>query len=450
MALVAACWCLNSPARAQPGSYPSPVGAARMPEPIPCDPSQVPPPKPQPNLVPGPISPQAAPMGPPDCLSLPYDHTGAFQCEHYVEDCGFFVNIGAMALQRQRLGAGDIAVFNAQAQGINVGPVTPNPFMPAPAGTSQALGFDSVTPPMSLGIRGTVGYLSGDNSVEFTNFYIWQNNVSASASQFAGIDTLFFNPPIGFLGNNLFDGNLFRRTSMVSESFGSSLFSSELNYRRWNMAFPGLDLIIGVRYINQNDNLDIVTTGNLSAAALASPILVNPGVASAIYTSRTFNNMVAPQVGFEYTLGLTRWFALSGLGKGAWGVNFLNTDVSLTRGDGLQGFDTHRSDTNFGQIYEIGGFANFHILDKLNLRLGIQATWLCGVATANDQVDFNLMGFQSQRAFFANNPFILNPPISPANLQRLANIGNSIPHGHNSNNGSILYWGPLAEVQFFF
>ena len=53
------------------------------------------------------------------------------------------------------------------------------------------------------------------NSVEWTNFYIWQNNVSASASQFAGIDTLFFNPPIGFLGNNLFDGNLLRRTSTV-------------------------------------------------------------------------------------------------------------------------------------------------------------------------------------------------------------------------------------------
>src|SRR5215469_8743020 len=143
LALVAACWCLNSPAWAQPASYPSPVGAARMPEPIPCDPSQVPPPKPQPNLVPGPISPQAAPMGPPDCLSLPYDHSNAFQCENYVKEGGIYASIGPIALQRNHLGAGDIAVLNAQAQGINSGPVIPNPFLPTPPGTGSALNFNS-------------------------------------------------------------------------------------------------------------------------------------------------------------------------------------------------------------------------------------------------------------------------------------------------------------------
>ena len=51
--LVAACWCLNLPAQAQVGgTYPSPVGAARMPEPIPCNPSQGPPPPQMPNLIP--------------------------------------------------------------------------------------------------------------------------------------------------------------------------------------------------------------------------------------------------------------------------------------------------------------------------------------------------------------------------------------------------------------
>ena len=39
VALVAACWCLNVPAQAQFSTYPSPVGAARMPEPIPCGPT---------------------------------------------------------------------------------------------------------------------------------------------------------------------------------------------------------------------------------------------------------------------------------------------------------------------------------------------------------------------------------------------------------------------------
>jgi hypothetical protein len=445
VALVAACWCLNSPIHAQSGTYPSPVGAARMPEPIPCDPSQVPPPKPQPNLVPGPISPQAAPMGPPDCLSLPYDHSSAFQCENYVQDCGFYVHLGAMALQRQQLGAGDIAVFNAAAQGQPplIGSANPNPFLPTPPGTAQALGFNSVTPPMSLGVRGTVGYLLGGQSIEFTNFYVWQNDVTSTVKQFTGLDTLFFNPPLNFAS-----GNLFRRADQVSEIFGSSLFSSELNYRRWNTAFQGMDLIFGVRYINQHDNLQIVTEGTPPQQQFASiPV---PATNVAIYQSRTFNNIVAPQIGAEYTLPFGRWLSLSGEGKAAWGANFLSTDVSLARGDGLQGFNTHRSDTNFAQIYQMAGFANVHILDRLRLRLGIQATWLCGVATANDQVDFNLMGFQARQAFLANNPFIMNQPLTPQTYQMIANTQNSIPHGHNSNNGSILYWGPLVELQFFF
>src|SRR5579883_891128 len=128
LALLIAAWgCLNVPAQAQEGTYPSPVGAARMPQPIPKDP---PPLAPEPNLIPGPISPQAAPMGPPDSLSLPYDHTGAFQTENYVQEHGFYADIGPIALQRNHLGAGDIAVVNARAVGIPTGPVIPNPLVP--------------------------------------------------------------------------------------------------------------------------------------------------------------------------------------------------------------------------------------------------------------------------------------------------------------------------------
>ena len=60
--------------RAQEG-YPSPVGATRMLEPLRYVPG------PQPNLVPGPVTPAIAPVGPPPSLSLPENHTSAFQCE---------------------------------------------------------------------------------------------------------------------------------------------------------------------------------------------------------------------------------------------------------------------------------------------------------------------------------------------------------------------------------
>ncbi len=61
----------------------------------------------------------------------------------------------------------------------------------------------------------------------------------------------------------------------------------------------------------------------------------------------------------------------------------------------------------------------------MRLRLGFNAIWLVGVAASNDQVDFNLHGTDT-----------VNPQ--------------SVPHGHSSNNGSMLYFGPQIEMQFFF
>src|SRR4051812_19161677 len=82
--------------QAQEG-YPSPVGATRMPEPLRYDP------EPQPALVPGPINPLIAPAGPPDSLSLPADHTSAFQLEHYPIEDRCYAHLGATALKRWRL-----------------------------------------------------------------------------------------------------------------------------------------------------------------------------------------------------------------------------------------------------------------------------------------------------------------------------------------------------------
>lgn len=454
VALVAACWCLNLPAQAQIGTYPSPVGAARMPEPIPCGPSQGPPPPPpqMPNLIPGPIGPQAAPMGPPDALSLPANHTGAFQCENYVEEGGFFVHIGPMALQRNHLGAGDIAVVNASvvntaflnaATGSQNLPAISNPFFPAPPGLFSAQNFNSPTPPLSLGIRGTAGYLWDNQSIEFTSFYIWQNDVTTAAFQPGAIDTLFYNPPLTFL-----PGNLFRKADKVMTTFGSSLFNAEANYRRWNSAFAGLDFIFGLRYIRQNDSLGIQTEGTpfLEDITRTPPILSGRNVA--IYDVLCHNNIFAPQFGAEYNLPIFSWLSLACMGKVGLGANYITSDVSLSRGDGLTAFDTKRNAWNFGQIYELGMFADFNILQRLRLRLGYTSTWLCGVAVSNDQVDFNLMGAQARQAFLQQQ---LTPggAMTPT-LEQLRNVQNSIPHGHVNNNGSLIYFGPQIEFQFFF
>jgi hypothetical protein len=440
VALVAACWCLYVPAQAQVGTYPSPVGAARMPEPIPCGPSNCAPAAPPPNLVPGPISPQAAPMGPPDSLSLPYDHTSAFQCEEYVDGSGMYFHIGPMALQRSKLGAGDIAVFNARNLGQPIGPIVPNPFVPTPTGTATALDFNSVTPVMSLGIRGTAGYLWGNQAIELSSFYIWENDVNSTVRMPFGLDTLFFNPPLTFVGEGLW-----RRASAVSLNQGSSLFNSEANYRTWNVFGGGLEIIAGVRYVRQNDILNIATEG--TAIFVNSLGLNAPGRDAAVYGVIAHNNIIAPQFGLDYCLPLWSWFSISGMGKVGLGANYITTDVSLQRQDGLLGFDTMRHSTVFSQIYELGGFADFHLLQKLRLRLGFTATWLVDVAAANDQVNFNLQGREARQAFGLAG---LNQILQSGNFGQLFNVQQTIPHGKFNNHGSMLYFGPQIELQFFF
>jgi hypothetical protein len=443
LALVAAYWCLNVPAQAQMGTYPSPVGAARMPQPIPCAPSPGPA-APEPNLVPGPINPQQAPPGPPDCLTLPYDHTSAFQCEEYVKENGFYVDIGPMALQRNHLGAGDIAVVNSNAVGISNGhSAVPDPFDPPPPGIAGALNFNSVTPALSLGIRGTVGYLWNNQSIEFSSFYIWENDVSKSANMPFSLDTLFYNPPLAFIGEGMF-----RYADSVALNYGSSLFNGELNYRRWNSAFlNGVDFIFGARYMRENDILSITSTGTALFNNLNALGMPSPGTNGINYMVIAHNNIMAPQVGLEWNLPVFKWLTLSLLGKGAWGANYLTTDVNLTRSDGLTAFNTVRYAWTFAQVYQLGAFADINLLEKLRLRLGYTAFWLTGVAAAVDQVDFDLRGTESRQAVGAQG--IANA-LQSGNLKSVFAAEGAYPHGNASNNGSMIFYGPQIQLQFFF
>ena len=51
------------------------------------------------------------------------------------------------------------------------------------------------------------------------------------------------------------------------------------------------------------------------------------------------------------------------------------------RGDGFLGFNSIRNTSNFGQIYDVGAYVDFSILERLRLRGGYNAMWLTGVAT---------------------------------------------------------------------
>ncbi len=390
---------------AAPAQYlPSPVGAARiMPEPLPCGPAGGPPPAPAPNLVPGPINPADAPPGPCDQLSLPANHASAFQCENYPPECACYASLGAMALQRQQLGAGAIAVYDNNSMNLDTG-------FSAPANSPVAERFKDLVPGMNWGARGTVGYLFNDQAVELTAFYIFQQSVSQVVDNPGNIDSFFIHPPLGFEGDN----GLWLQSDRVASTFQSSLFNDELNYRTWNVGISGLEFIAGVRYLDEREKLALFTSDDdLTLQSNNRPPDLKR---NATYSVLARNHILAPQVGLDYNAPLWRFLSWGFDGKAGAGPNWSNTNILLQRGDGFVGFNNHHNHVGVSQVYQAGFYLDFHILERLRLRGGYQALWLVDVTTSQDQVDFNL----------ANHA------------------------GTQNHTGSIFYHGPMVELQFLF
>jgi hypothetical protein len=484
LALVAVWLWLVAVGQAQPGL---PVGAGQMPEPTPTD---APPAKPVPYLVPGPISPQAAPHGPGEELSLPAGHNSAFESDPTTEGSHFFVHLGAVGYQRSALAGGPFAVIDP---GIPATPQTtrPVPFQiliqqgpnfgktinvvapitykasvqqtgffdtgnAPPPGSTVYGSYGDVPSPWAYGFSATVGYLVGDFSLELSGFYQpWtSNNVARSStnilpqvnsqaiaanggtpvpvvnnvntgqiilvnsipipqdiafpvflSNINRLDSFFFNAPAGFGGTN----GLWSQADIMQVRFRSALAGAEVNARSTNLAFTGLELLLGARYLDVREELGFFADDN---ALTQGPDPTN----QATYLVQTRSQIVAPQVGLEYQRKLFPGVALGIMGKGAWGANFVQTDISLTRGDGLVGFNTHTNHVQFSQIYELGAYVDIYMLERARLRLGYNSLWVLNVPTALGSLDYDL----------------------------------SHTTGTGSRRGNIFYQGPRIEFQFLF
>jgi hypothetical protein len=396
VALVAGWLGLAGSAKAQ--YMPSPVGAARMPEPLPCGPSG-----PPPNLVPGPISPLAAPPGPPDPFSLPAEAGGAFQCENFLPDNHAYFSAGAFSLQRQRMGHNPIALFDIGSQGIDTG-------LPPPRGSPKIEDLNDVVPKLSWGAGGTLGYLWGNHAIEVTGWYIFGNDAHDDATAPGSLDSFFFHPPLGFEGDN----GLWLQADRIRVFNRSNMWDAEVNYRHTNLAETEAELILGVRYLDLQDRFGIFTDDD---GLTFVDVFGNPDPKrQATYSVRAHNRILAPQIGFEYEKRPLYWLSLGCKAKGAWGVNFIDNYFDLQRGDGFRGFSAHRSATIFSSVYEVGAFADVHILERFRVRAGYTAMWLVHVDAASDQLNFNL----------------------------------AAPLANKNNDGSIFYYGPSIEFQFLF
>src|SRR5262249_19085659 len=148
--------------------------------------------------------------------------------------------------------------------------------------------------------------------------------------------------------------NLFLQADIVRTSLTTTLGDAELNFRTSSVALNEVDVIVGVRYFDQKERLStfVDDQGLVSHNSLGQG---NP-LFQADYSVQAHNRLVGPQLGFEWQHCCFRWLSVAAVGKGAWGVNFLDLDYRLVRGDGRLGFDQHRSDQIFSHLYELGFF----------------------------------------------------------------------------------------------
>jgi len=316
-------------------------------------------------------------------------------CQAFHQGCGWYSGIGIMALRRQRLGNTAFAVFdlsNAGDTGIG-----------APPNAPVAVDFDNLGALFALGGRATLGYRTDCAALEFSGFYLPDDERGVQVIAPGRLDAVFINPPPGFTGTN----GLFQQADRIRATFRSGLGNAEINGRWFSNEQPGPQFLLGVRYVDLQERFQIFTDDDSLSRLPRSP------ARSATYTSRTFNRIVAPQLGIACDKCLCDWLAVGGSLKGAWGVNFVHSDLLLQRGDGLVGLSTDNARTRFSHLYEVGLFVDIHCVDRARLRIGYNFLWLVDVAEAVDQIDYNL----------AN------------------------PNGTRNNNGSVFYQGPLIELQ---
>jgi hypothetical protein len=394
-ALLAAGWLGQAGDASAQGVLPSPLGAARIPDPIPCN-------TPTPDLVPGPISPLSAPPGPPTGTDLPADHSNAFPCENFVPDDHWYFNAGSVGLMRQKLGNQPIAV---------VDPVSLKNDIRSAGELPVAQSFSDIGQDFNFGPKATIGYLWGGNqAIEVTGFWIPETHTTANNVMPGQLDQFFTNPPLGFEGDN----GMFIHDDRVFTQFNSSMWNAEVNYRYTNPAVLEVELIAGLRYLDVYESI-LSYTGDDDLTAPQANGTPDP-IRQAFYQVRTENRIVAPQIGFEACHSFTQWLTLGMTAKAAVGADFEDIHTTLTRGDGLVGFDNQRQKVVGGaQIYDLGAYIDFNPLEKMHIRLGYNALFLVNVAPAINEFNYNLAA-----------------------------------PGTGNDHGSIFYHGPSAELQILF
>jgi hypothetical protein len=317
---------------------------------------------------------------------------------NFGEGPGVYFGVGTRGLTRQSFGHLNLAVLDPQ--NLDTG-------NPPPPGSAEALNLGSQNGPTSYGPQVTLGWRFCQSlAIEATGFYLPQvSEVSAVAAP-GRLDLPFFNPPLGFEGDN----GLWLQADRVFLTTQSTVYSAEINFRLQPVSGCGLEWLFGVRYFDLRERFSLFTDDDGLTVFPFDP------TRAATYQVDTHNRIVAPQIGVDWETPVTCWLAFGLYFKAAVGPDFLTSDVTLTRADGFGFPGGHRSETRVSQIYELGLYLDWFLADRIRVRGGWTGVWIVDVAVASDQINFDL----SQTV------------------------------GTSNNHGSIFYQGPIIEVHLAF
>ena len=353
-----------------------------------------------------------------DPLVLHSNEPNAFPCEepnpNFISSNGpqgLYLNLGAMALMRNRMGNGGVAFTEpaSATPGISTYPTSPTP---------TALTFHDIDPNFNYGFRGSIGYQMGDQAVELVGWKIWgTNSFQVAANQ----DNLYlpfaaYQPPIG-IGGGGNNANTWLQVDQVRILDVTDLANVEGNYRfgvgntfQW---------LVGLRYLNVSERFDILSDQDGLTVTPPDPRF------QITYRVQTHSNIIGPQLGFEWDEPLLRgkdevpWLSLGVYGKALVGANFYSVGVSVFRADGYTALDNVRNNVTVSGALELGGFLELNPFPSqaIRLRAGYEVLYLINVPVASSEVAFNI---QAQ------------------------------PYGSQRDSGSILFNGPFLEFIFNF
>jgi hypothetical protein len=286
-----------------------------------------------------------------------------------------------------------------------------------PLNSPLAADAGDIQPRFASGISGTLGYHWDNCAIEASGFYIFQNQASRLYTAPGMLDSLFnvngdFNSfPLGFEGDN----GMWLQADIMRIELKTAIASGEVNFRSWPGTDSNVSWSLGVRYLGVYERFSFFT-GDDDLTVRTINGFPDP-TRQATYTATANNNIIAPQVGLEWNLPLCCWLAFSLQAKGAWGIDCIDVDTLLKRGDGFIGFSGHRTNYTFSQVYQTGLFLDFPLAERGRVRLGWQALFVVNVADAVTQLDYNL-------------------------ADQAAQGGN--------NHGNIFYQGPVVELHLLF